>query len=382
MRGADLLRKPDLQVPFLPLRRSFVELENELEVALADVMASGRYILGHELRAFEDEWASYCGVEHCVGVGNGLSALELTLRAWGIGQGSEVIVPTNTFIASWLAVANVGAALRPVEPNPTTFTLDPHLVADAITDRTRVIMPVHLFGQCDAMDVICELAQNHDIRILEDAAQAHGCEFHDRKAGALGDAGAFSFYPVKNLGAFGDGGAVTTNDPHLASEVRRLRNYGLDRDQRHVQLGTNSRLDEVQAALLRVGLRHLEERNRRRAELAARYTAGLSDLDGLQLPIVAAGCRPAWHVYVVHHQRRDAIRKFLEDAGVGTQTYYPVPPHLSGAFAGTWGPGAFPIAERLAATNVALPLYPQLSNAEQDYVIAGLRQAMSRLPAT
>ena len=340
-------------------------------------MESGWYILGEELDAFEREWAEYCGTGCCVGVGSGLSALELVLRAWEIGPGDEVIVPSNTYIASWLAVSHVGARPIPVEPDPRTANIDPERIEAAVTPRTRAIMVVHLYGHCADLDPILSVARQRGLRVLEDAAQAHGAEYRGRRAGGLGDAAAFSFYPTKNLGAFGDGGAVTTDDADLADAVRLLRNYGSPKKYWNEVVGTNSRLDELQAALLRVRLRHLDEWNERRAAAAERYAQSLGDLPGLTLPGVTPGSRPVWHVYVVRHLLRDRLQRELEASGVQTLTFYPIPPHLSGAYQDYgWSAGAFPIAEELARTNLALPIGPHLSGDQQTAVVEALSVAV------
>ncbi|MGH2951619.1 MAG: DegT/DnrJ/EryC1/StrS family aminotransferase [Solirubrobacterales bacterium] len=370
-------------VPFLDLQAAYSEIGTELDEAYRRVMRSGRYILGAELEAFEREWADYCGVEHAVGVGSGLSALELVLRGWGIGPGDEVIVPSNTYIASWLAVTQAGAKVVPVEPDPTTANIDPEAIEAAVTPRTRAIMAVHLYGFCADLDPILGIARRHDLRVVEDAAQAHGARYRGRRAGSLADAAGFSFYPTKNLGAYGDGGAVTTDDATLADAVRLLRNYGSPRKYCNDVAGTNSRLDELQAALLRVRLQYLDEWNRRRAALAERYSSGLAGSDYLRLPVVSDGAEHAWHVYVVHHPKRDRLQEALAAHGVQTLIFYPVPPHLSDAYrAEGWAEGAFPVAEDLARTNLGLPIGPHVTREQQDQAISGLRHAAGQLVAT
>ncbi len=361
------------EVPFLKLRRQYEELSEQLDAAALRVLRSGWYVLGPEVQAFEAEWAAYCGVRHCVGVGNGMEALELVLRAWEVGPGDEVIVPSNTYIASWLAISAVGATPVPVEPRIETANIDPGAIGAALTARTKVIMPVHLYGQCAEMTVVSQLAEEHGVKVLEDAAQAHGASFADRRAGALGDAAAFSFYPTKNLGAVGDGGAITTDDDGLADRLRRLRNYGAREKYLHDERGMNSRLDELQAALLRVRLDCLDDWNARRRRLAATYLTELAGLPGLVLPVVDAGCAPAWHVFATHVDERDEVQRRLAAAGVGTLIFYPVPPHRSGAYAkhGDWGD--LPRADLLARTNLALPLHPHLRTDEQTAVIEAMR---------
>lgn len=361
-------------VPFLDVKATYLELRSELDEAWQRVMESGHYVLGPELQAFEEEFASYCGTAHCVGVGNGMDGLELVLRAWEIGSGDEVIVPANTYIASWLAVSATGAVPVPVEPDAATSNIDPGRIADAITPRTKAIMPVHLYGQCAEMDGVNEVAARLRMKVVEDAAQAHGAALAGRRAGSLGDAGVFSFYPTKNLGAVGDGGAVTTDDPALADRLRLLRNYGSPARGVNDLRGRNSRLDEIQAALLRVRLRHLDDFNARRAATAMRYMEEMSDIDELRLPSVAVGSDPAWHQFVVHHPERDALQAGLSEAGVATLVFYPTPPHLSRAYADCGiGEGGLPIAEELARTTLALPIGPHVTPSGQSQVIRAVR---------
>lgn len=366
-------------IPFLELRRSYEEIAPEIDAAYSRVMESGWYILGPEVEAFEIEWAQYCGTRHCVGVGNAVQGLECVLRAWNIGPGDEVIVPSNTFIASWLAVTHAGATVVPVEPDPLTSNLDPGRIEAALTPRTRAIMPVHLYGLCADMAPILEIAEAHDLRVVEDAAQAHGATYRGRKAGSLGHAGVFSFYPTKNLGAYGDGGAVTTDDADLAEQLRLLRNYGSKKKYLNELPGYNSRLDELHAAILRVRLQHLDDWNKRRATLAARYSDALIGR-GLRLPEVPDYAGHVWHVYAVHHRQRDRLQEGLTEAGVQTLIFYPVPPHLSGAYAGAgWTEGSFPIAEKLARSTIALPIGPHTSDGEQQAVIEAVGRVTSGL---
>ena len=350
------------KIPFLDLGASYLELKDELDVAYRRVMESGWYILGKEVDAFESEFAGYCGVRHCVGVGNGLEALHLVLQAWEIGPGDEVIVPSNTYIATWLAVTYTGATLVPVEPSEKTYNIDPEQIEAAITPRTRAILPVHLYGQPADMDPICRIASRHGLKVLEDAAQGHGAMYRGRRVGSLGDAAAFSFYPGKNLGAFGDGGAVTTNDPELAQKVRMLRNYGSPVKYVNELAGFNSRLDELQAALLRVKLRCLDDWNRRRRRVAEFYFKELSGLfQDLVLPYVPDWADPCWHLFVVQSPDRDAFQARLEKDGVGTLIHYPVTPHLQRAYEKLgYARGSFPIAERLAERVLSLPMGPHL----------------------
>lgn len=359
-----------MTIPFLDLKSPYIELKPELDAAYRRVMESGWYILGEEVEAFEREWAAYCGVKHCIGVGNGLEALHLILRAYGIGAGHEVIVPANTYIASWLAVTYAGAIPVPVEPNPRTYNLDPNLVEAAITSRTRAIMPVDLYGQPADVGPLRRLAQARGLKLIEDAAQAHGATYHGQRAGSLGDAAGWSFYPGKNLGALGDAGGVTTDDDVLAEKLRMLRNYGSQIKYYNELKGYNSRLDPLQAAFLRVKLRHLNEWNDRRKKVAARYKQALGDTPDLALPFVPEGTDPAWHLFVIRHPRRDELQRYLTAAGIGTLIHYPVPPHLSTAYANmVLKRGAYPLTEELARTVLSIPLGPHLTPVQLERVI-------------
>jgi len=320
------------------------------------------YVLGEEVAAFEQEYSQFSGVAHTVGVGNGLEALTLALRALGIGPGDEVLVPSNTYIATWLAVSHVGATPVPVEPDPATSNLDPARLAAALTPRTRAILPVHLYGQPCRMPEILGFAAEHGLVVVEDNAQAQGATFAGQLTGSFGTVNATSFYPTKNLGALGDAGAITTNDSALAEQLRRLRNYGTTHKNHHELPGYNSRLDELQAAVLRVKLRHLPAWTAQRRQIAAWYHAHLAGTPGLQLPAVAAGAAPVWHLYVVHTAQRDALRQHLAAQGIETLVHYPVPPHLQPAYGAlNWPAGSLPIAETLAATCLSLPLWPGMT---------------------
>jgi dTDP-4-amino-4,6-dideoxygalactose transaminase len=349
-----------MNIPFLDLTAPHKELRDELREAFERVLDAGWYILGAEVNLFEREFAEYCQADHCVGVGNGLEALHLILRAYGIGEGDEVIVPTNTYIATWLAVSYAGAIPIPVEPDERTYNLDPSRLESAITPRTKAIIAVHLYGQPADVDAINKIAQKHDIKVIEDAAQAHGASYKGRRVGSLGDAAGFSFYPGKNLGAIGDGGAVTTNDPVLAEKVRVLCNYGSRVKYRNEVKGFNSRLDELQAAFLRTKLAKLDDWNDRRKSVADCY---LKELDkcGLVLPYVSEWADPVWHLFVVRHPKRDQLQKGLDTFGVATMIHYPVPPHLQPAYAELgYAPGAFPIAEAIHREVLSLPIGPHL----------------------
>jgi dTDP-4-amino-4,6-dideoxygalactose transaminase len=369
-----LNRETHLKTPFLELRPGAVELQNELEEAYRRVADSGWYVMGPQLEGFEREFAAYCGVEHCVGVGNGLDALELILRGYGIGPGDEVLVPAHTFIATWLAVSTTGATPVGVDVDPYTFNVDPTCVSSAITNRTVAIIAVHLYGQPADMSALEELACRHGLKLIEDAAQAHGARFGKRRAGSLGDAAGFSFYPVKNLGAMGDGGAVTTNDRQLAEKIRLMRNYGSRVKYHHECQGLNSRLDELQAAMLRVKLQHLDEWNGRRVGIAERYAVELPVWPDLILPEVAAWISSVWHLYVVRHPRRDALQQHLHRHGVGTMVHYPVLPPHSRAYEGSAVAGQFPVAERIVGEILSLPMSPHHTPGEISHAISAIRQ--------
>lgn len=364
-------------IPFLELKAPHVELRDDIDAAITRVLDSGWYILGPEVEAFEAEYAAYCQASHAVGVANGLDALHLALRAMGVGPGDEVIVPSNTYIATWLAVSQCGATPVPVEPVDATFNIDPARIEAAITPATRVILPVHLYGQSADLDPILAIARKHGLRVLEDAAQAHGARYKGRRIGAHGDAVAWSFYPGKNLGALGDGGAVTTNDPELADRIRVLRNYGSRLKYVNEVQGFNSRLDPIQAAVLRVKLAHLDDWNARRGSIAALYMSGLGEC-GLMLPQVPAFADPAWHLFVVRHPRRDALQKRLAGLGVGTLIHYPIPPHRQEAYAGAgFRAEVFALANAQAEEVLSLPIGPHLGLTDASEVVRCVREAVS-----
>lgn len=356
-------------IPFLDLGAAYREIAPQIDSAVARVLASGWYVLGPEVEAFEAEWAEYCGAAHAVGLANGLDALILALRAVGIGPGDEVIVPSNTYIATWLAVSAVGATPVPVEPDSITYNIDSVGIAPAITSRTRAILPVHLYGQPVDLDPILALARAHDLFVVEDAAQAHGARYKGQRIGGHGDIVCWSFYPGKNLGALGDAGAITTNNADLADRVRILRNYGSREKYINEMQGVNSRLDPIQAAVLRVKLAHLDEWTDRRRSIAAVYETGLRD-SNLTLPHVPAWAEPAWHLYVVRNLQRDAMQRELTEQGVGSLIHYPVPPHMQGAYAAlAYEPEAFPLARMLAAEVISLPIGPHLDASDSGRVI-------------
>jgi dTDP-4-amino-4,6-dideoxygalactose transaminase len=356
-------------VPFLDLKAINLRQRADLHDALDRVLDSGWLILGQETSAFEREFSQYCGARHAVGVGNGLDALHLVLRAWNIGPGDEVIVPSNTYIATWLAVTHAGAIPVPVEPVESTYNIDPALIEAAISDRTKAIIAVHLYGQTADMNSIMKIAKARDIKVLEDAAQAHGARFASRRAGTLGHAAAFSFYPGKNLGALGDAGAVTTDDDLLAEKLRALRNYGSKVKYHNDVVGYNSRLDELQAAFLRAKLPLLDADNERRSAIASRYSRGLRGHPALTLPAVRADCEPVWHLYVVRHGNRDKLAAALARDKVGTVIHYPIAPHLQPAYAGLVGGRTFPLSEAVHKEVLSLPIGPTLSDEDVDTVI-------------
>jgi len=358
-----------MKTPFLDLGASYRELQDEIEAEVLRCLRSGWYIGGADVEAFEADFAVFVNARHCVGVANGLDALHMALRALNVGPGDEVIVPSNTFIATWLAVSECGATPIPVEPDKATCNIDVARIKAAITLKTKAIIPVHLYGQPADLDPVLDLARQYGIRVIEDAAQAQGARYNGRAIGSHGDVVAWSFYPGKNLGAFGDAGAVTTNDAVLADRIRVLRNYGSRQRYVNEVQGYNSRLDPVQAAVLRVKLRHLPEWNVRRAQIAARYSFALAN-SGLELPFVPGWAEPVWHLYCVRHAQRDRIRERMANVGVETLIHYPIPPHLQRAYAGLgYGKGAFPVAERMAETLISLPIGPAMTDDQVSYVI-------------
>jgi len=369
-----------MSIPFLDLKAINLTQQDAIEAAMRRVLHSGWYVLGKEVEAFEKAFAAYCGSKHAIGVANGLDAIFLLLKAYGVGPGDEVIVPSNTYIATWLAASHCGATPVPVEPVEGTYNLDPARVAAAITPRTRAIIPVHLYGQVADMDPLMALAHEHNLKVIEDGAQAHGALYHGRKVGTLGHAAAFSFYPGKNLGALGDAGGITTDDDELAIKLRALRNYGSQKKYHNEVAGFNSRLDELQAAVLSVKLPALDAQNSARAAIAAIYQKGLAGIPGLRLPEVADWAVPVWHLYVVRHAQRDQLAAKLAEAGVGTLVHYPLPPHVQPAYAGLGlAEGAYPIAEAIHREVLSLPMGPTMTEAEAHQVVAAVRAAVAAL---
>lgn len=355
-------------IPFLDLKMS-AEIEVQIKEAANRVIERRQLILGPECRDFDVEFAKYCRAEYCVGVANGLDALMLALRAMDIGAGDEVIVPAHTFIATWLAVTQTGAKPVPVEVESESFNIDPTLIPSAITPRTKAIIAVHLYGQPASMDEICGIARDHGLRVLEDAAQAHGALYHGKKTGSLGDAAAFSFYPGKNLGAYGDGGAVTTNCAQIAEKVRLLRNYGSAKKYDHVIQGVNSRLDEIQAAILRAKLPYLDQWNTTRNDLARIYTERLSRRKDIRCPSQLPNRTHSWHLYVIKTENRKRLIAHLEQKGIGTLIHYPIPCHLSTAYATMgWKKGDFGLTESLTEQILSLPIGPSMTTESVHHV--------------
>ena len=358
-----------ITVPFVSFRPMERELDADLRAAFARVLDNSWYIEGKEDAAFEAAFADYCGAKYCVGCGNGLDALVLILKALGIGPGDEVIVPSNTFIATVLAISYAGATPVFVEPLLASYNIDPARIEAAITEKTKAIMAVHLYGQCADMDPILAIAHAHGLKVVEDAAQAHGAAYKGRRAGSLGDAAGFSFYPGKNLGALGDAGCVTTNDPALAEQIRALGNYGSDYKYHHIYKGQNSRLDEMQAAFLAAKLPHLDAMNAQRRAIAARYFAGITN-PAVILPTVMPGCEHVFHIFAVRCKNRDALEKHLNAQGIGTNKHYPTPIHLQGAYKELGIPaGALPLAEEISATELSLPMYYGMTDEQVTAVI-------------
>ena len=365
-----------MNVPFVSFRPLEKELDSDLRGAFTRVYENSWYIEGHEDEAFEKAFAEYCGTKYCVGCGNGLDSLMLILRAYDIGEGDEVIVPSNTFIATALAVSYVGATPVFVEPTLDYYNIDPSRIEEKVTDKTKAIMAVHLYGHPADMDPILEIAHKHGLKVIEDAAQAHGALYKGKRVGSLGDAAGFSFYPGKNLGALGDAGGVTTNDPDLAAKVRSLGNYGSDYKYHHIYKGQNSRLDEMQAAFLAAKLPHLDRMNQERRRIAARYLAEIRN-PLIVLPKVEEGCEHVWHIFAIRCKQRDALEEHLKKADIGYNKHYPIPMHLQGAYAELNIPkGALPIAEEISATELSMPMFYGMTEEQVDWVIENLNNFM------
>lgn len=358
-------------VSFLPMER---ELDSDIREAFDRVFKRSWYIEGEEDRLFESAFADYCGTKYCVGVGNGLDAIMLSLRALDIGLGDEVIVPSNTFIATALAVTYVGAIPIFVEPDINTFNINPDLIETAITSKTKAIIPVHLYGQACEMDPIIDIARRHHLYIVEDCAQAHGATYKGKKVGSFGDIAAFSFYPGKNLGALGDAGAVITNKKEIADKIRALGNYGSDCKYHHIYKGNNSRLDELQAAFLSVKLQHLDRMNEERRRTANRYLAEIRN-DKVILPLVKNECNPVWHIFGIRCEERDKLEKWLKENEIGINKHYPTPIHLQDCYKDMrFTEGDYPIAEEISRTELSLPLYYGMNDQQIGYIIKALNE--------
>jgi dTDP-4-amino-4,6-dideoxygalactose transaminase len=367
---------PVVRVPFVDLRAQYRAIAGEVNQAIGDVLERADFILGEAVEKFEAEFAAFIGVNHAVSVGSGLAALELALRAYGIGPGDEVITAANTYIATVLAITAVGARPLLTDADPVTYNLAPQALEAAITPRTRAVMPVHLYGQPADLGAILEIAERHHLLVIEDAAQAHGARYKGKRVGAFGNAAGFSFYPGKNLGAYGDGGAVTTNDTNIADRLRQLRNYGQRVKYYHDLSGTNSRLDTLQAAVLRVKLRYLDRWNEARRAHATAYDRSLEELRGLR-PRAMPDVDHIYHLYVIQIDRRDQVRAALQAQGVETGIHYPVPIHLQKACADLgYRQGAFPVTEAAAAGILSLPMFAELTQAQIDRVVQTLSQAL------
>lgn len=367
-----------MKIPLVDLKAQYASLAEELKPAVLSVFESGNFILGEEVTRFESAFAQFCGVPFAVGVANGTDSIQLACRALDIGPGDEVIVPANTFIATLIGAQQAGAKPVLVDCRESDFLIDTTLISAAVTPRTKAIIPVHLYGQCADMDAILEIARRHKLHVIEDAAQAHGASLHGRKAGSFGDIGCFSFYPGKNLGAYGDGGICVTSSPELDAKLRRLRNWGSVRKYHHEVFGINSRLDTVQAAILLVKLKRLAEWNASRRKLAQHYSTTLGGEERTTPPTVKPGCEHVFHLYVLRVPQRDRVLERLHQNGIGAGIHYPIPPHLSPAFVHLeYQLGAFPVTERLAGEILSLPLYPELSMEQADFVVSNLKVALA-----
>ena len=359
-------------IPFLSLKPINEQYRAELDAAIKRVLDKGWYLLGQEITDFENAFAEFCGVKNCVGVGNGLDALTLIIKAYGFGPGDEIIVPSNTYIATILAISQNGCTPVLVEPDINTYNINPDLIESAITPKTKAIMVVHLYGQAVEMEKVWAIAQKYNLKVIEDSAQAHGAIYQGRRTGSLGDASGFSFYPGKNLGCLGDGGAVTTNDDELAKCVRALRNYGSEIKYQHLFKGVNSRLDEIQAAMLSVKLKYLDQDNQKRRAVARFYRENIVNSQ-IVLPQVKNEESHVWHIFAVRCARRDELQKYLSDNGIGTQIHYPIPPHKQQAYS-EWNALSLPIAEQISREELSLPMSPVLTQQEIEYVVERINQ--------
>lgn len=364
-----------MNIPFLDLKVQYRQIESEVLPMMTEAMANGAFIGGPQVAGFEEEFAAFCDSRFCVGVNSGTDAIRFALMAAGVGSGHEVITVPNTFIATTEAISQTGAVPVFVDIDPNTCNLDPGKIQSHITPRTRAIVPVHLYGQPADMDAILAIADRHGLAVIEDACQAHGALYKAKKAGSMGIAGCFSFYPGKNLGAFGEGGAVVTRDEAMAGTMRRLRDHGQSQKYFHETEGYNGRLDAIQAGVLRIKLRHLEGWNAARRKNAAYYTERLSGISGIQLPFESPDAVSVYHLYVIHADRRDALQKFLSEKGIATGLHYPRPLHLQNAYAHMGlKEGAFPVAEASARRLLSLPMFAELTREQMDYVVAGVAE--------
>jgi dTDP-4-amino-4,6-dideoxygalactose transaminase len=366
-------------IPFLDLKQAYRELKPQLDSAIQRVVESGVYILGDEVERFEDEFSTYCSSAYAVGVANGLDALILSLRALNIGPGDEVIVPSNTFIATWLAVSAVGAQPVPVEPVPSTYNIDPQLLDAALTRHTKAVIAVHLYGQPAELDALTRFTRQNGLYLIEDAAQAHGARYRGTRIGAHGDLVCWSFYPAKNLGALGDGGAVTSDNAELVERIRVLRNYGSREKYKNEVLGTNSRLDPIQAAVLRVKLKYLDEWNERRREIASHYIQELSNLD-IVLPEVPEWAEPVWHLFVIRARKRSSLQEILLTRGISTQIHYPIAPARQTAYEGSVA-SLFkqPLAEQISREVLSLPIGPHQNSDDTSRIVTTIREVIASL---
>lgn len=363
-----------MKIPFVSFEAMHNEIKEDMEKAFHDVYESNWFIQGKQVELFEQEFAAYCGTQYCVGCGNGLDALFLTLKAYGIGPGDEVIVPSNTYIATALAVSYVGAIPVFVEPEIAYYNMDASKIKEKIISKTKAIMAVHLYGQPADMKEINTIAKEYDLKVIEDSAQAHGATYHDAVTGSLADAAGFSFYPGKNLGALGDAGAMVTNDKELADKVRAFGNYGSDYKYHHIYKGNNSRLDELQAAFLRVKLRHLNQWNENRQKTAARYLDEIQNPQ-IKLPLTKKDRTHVYHIFAIRSEKREQLETYLNENGIGTNKHYPIPMHLQGAYEELgFSKGAFPIAEEISETQLSIPMYYGMSEDEISYIIEKLNQ--------
>lgn len=354
-------------IKFLDLEKINNRFRNDIDERIKSILDKGWYLQGEWDKTFEENFAEFCGVKHCIGCANGLDALNLIIRAYGFGAGDEIIVPANTYIASILAISENGCTPVLVEPSIDTYNINPDLIEEKITDKTKAIMVVHLYGQAVQMDKILELAKKYDLKVIEDSAQAHGAVYKNKKAGNLGDASGFSFYPGKNLGCMGDGGAVTTNDDELAAKIRAIANYGSDRKYHHIYKGVNSRLDEIQAAVLDVKLSYLDSDNSRRREISKYYRENIKN-PKIILPKVYDENAHVWHIFAIRCDERDRLQKYLEENGIQTNIHYPTPPHKQGAYA-EWETKSFPVSEEIHRTELSLPISPVLTDEEVQRVV-------------